>query len=161
MPRHDRLEERKLDGSRNALRSWPHIRNPIRVTVNILVLQVARYLPLRAKNVVLRLLGVDVGENVAIGIREVFDVFYPERITIGDDTIIGAGTTILTHEATQDTFRTGPVAIGENVTVGANCTILPGVTIGDNATVSAHSLVNKDVPADAFVGGVPIESLDD
>ena len=43
--------------------------------------------------------------------------------------------------------------------MGANCTILPGVEIGDNATVSACSLVNKDVKANSFVGGVPARNL--
>jgi len=49
--------------------------------------------------------------------------------------------------------------ICEDVTIGANCTILPGVIIGKGATVSAMSLVNRDVPAGAFVGGVPIRLL--
>jgi len=57
-------------------------------------------------------------------------------------------------------WRTGPVVIGRNVTIGANCTLLPGIVIGDGATVSAMSLVNKDVPPGAKVGGVPIRSLE-
>ena len=40
--------------------------------------------------------------------------------------------------------------------IGANTTILPGVTIGDGAVVSAGTLVHKDVPAGAFVGGNPM-----
>ncbi|MCS7087780.1 MAG: hypothetical protein NZL91_03670 [Thermoflexales bacterium] len=49
--------------------------------------------------------------------------------------------------------------IRRGATIGANCTILPGVVIGEGAVVSAMSLVNRDVPAGAFVGGVPIRLL--
>jgi acetyltransferase-like isoleucine patch superfamily enzyme len=49
------------------------------------------------------------------------------------------------------------VRIGKRVTIGANCTILPGVTIADGSIVSAHSLVNRDV--EGFVGGVPARPL--
>jgi len=51
------------------------------------------------------------------------------------------------------------VVIGRDVTIGAKSTILPGVVIGDGAVVSAMSLVNKDVPPDTLVGGVPIRVL--
>ena len=43
--------------------------------------------------------------------------------------------------------------------IGANTTILPGVTIGDGAVVSAGTLVHKDVPAGAFVGGNPMRII--
>jgi acetyltransferase-like isoleucine patch superfamily enzyme len=43
--------------------------------------------------------------------------------------------------------------------IGANSTILPGVTIGDGAIVSAGTLVHKDVPAGAFVGGNPMQVI--
>ena len=49
----------------------------------------------------------------------------------------------------------GPVIIGKNVWVGRCSTILSGVTIGDNAIIGANSVVNKDVPANAVVAGVP------
>ena len=51
------------------------------------------------------------------------------------------------------------MVVGRDVLIGANCTILPGVVIGDGATVSAMSLVNKDVPPGAMVGGVPIRLI--
>jgi acetyltransferase-like isoleucine patch superfamily enzyme len=51
------------------------------------------------------------------------------------------------------------VVIGRDVVIGASCTILPGVVIGDGAVVSAHSLVNRDVAAGSFVGGVPARPL--
>jgi len=66
---------------------------------------------------------------------------------------------VLAHEFMVDEWRKGPVVIGKNVSIGANCTILPGVVIGDGATVSAMSLVNRDVPPGAFVGGVPAREL--
>ncbi|MGO2048604.1 MAG: DapH/DapD/GlmU-related protein, partial [Brachybacterium tyrofermentans] len=48
-----------------------------------------------------------------------------------------------------------PVTIGNNVWIGANVTILPGVTIGDDAVIAAASVVTKDVPAKALVVGSP------
>ncbi|MNE86632.1 Virginiamycin A acetyltransferase [compost metagenome] len=56
-------------------------------------------------------------------------------------------------------YRLGDVRIGSNVMIGANTTILPGVTIGDHAVVAAGSLVHKDVPAHAFVGGNPMREI--
>ena len=51
------------------------------------------------------------------------------------------------------------VKIGKNVMIGANSTIIAGVTIGNNSTVSACSLVNKDVKPYTFVGGIPIKVI--
>lgn len=52
-----------------------------------------------------------------------------------------------------------PIVIGNDVWIGANCTITKGVKIGDGAIVAANSCVNKDVPAYAIVGGVPAKIL--
>lgn len=52
-----------------------------------------------------------------------------------------------------------PVAIGRNVWLGARVIVLPGVTIGDDACVAAGSVVTKDVPARALVGGVPAKLI--
>jgi acetyltransferase-like isoleucine patch superfamily enzyme len=48
-----------------------------------------------------------------------------------------------------------PITIGSNVWIGANVTVLPGVTIGDNAVVAAASVLTKDVPDNAIVVGSP------
>lgn len=53
----------------------------------------------------------------------------------------------------------GNVVIEDDATIGANTTILPGVTIGRGATVSACSLVNKDVAPGSFVGGIPVRVI--
>ena len=102
---------------------------------------------------------MQVGRHTAFALMVMVDVFFPERIRIGDNSIVGYNTTILTHEYLIREYRLGDVQIGENVMIGANTTILPGVTIGDHAIVSAGSLVHKDVPAYAFVGGNPMRVI--
>ena len=52
-----------------------------------------------------------------------------------------------------------PIHIGKNVWIGSHATILPGVTIGDNAIVAAGAVVSKDVPKNAVVGGVPAKMI--
>ena len=52
-----------------------------------------------------------------------------------------------------------PVRIGDKVWVGANATILPGVTIGDGAIVAAGAVVTKDVAPRTVVGGVPAKVI--
>lgn len=53
----------------------------------------------------------------------------------------------------------GPVEIGDNVKLGHSSSIRPGVTIGDNATIAAHSFVNRDVKKGEKVAGTPIKTL--
>ncbi|KAF5418013.1 MAG: maltose O-acetyltransferase [Candidatus Methanocomedens sp.] len=105
-----------------------------------------------------RMMGIRVGSNVSIALEVTMDVFFPQLIEIGDNTIIGYNTTILCHEFLIKEYVTGPVVIGRDVMVGANTTILPGVTIANGSVVSAHSLVNSDI--EGFVGGVPARPLD-
>ena len=50
---------------------------------------------------------------------------------------------------------TAPVVIGDNVWIGANATILPGVTIGSMSVVAAGAVVTKDVPSGVLVAGNP------
>ncbi|WP_138756360.1 acyltransferase [Paenibacillus sinopodophylli] len=128
---------------------------------NFIFIQLARYCPiLPLKNwIYRRVLGMKIGEHTAFALMVMVDVFFPERISVGNNTIIGYNTTILTHEYLIKEYRLGNVSIGSNVMIGANTTILPGVTIGDNAIVSAGSLVHKDVPAYAFVGGNPMREI--
>jgi maltose O-acetyltransferase len=51
--------------------------------------------------------------------------------------------------------------VGANVWVGANCVLLPGVTIGDNSLIAAGSVVSHDVPPNEIWGGVPAKKLKD
>jgi maltose O-acetyltransferase len=55
--------------------------------------------------------------------------------------------------------KAAPVRIGNDVWIGGNVTILPGVTIGNNVVVAAGAVVNKDVPDNSLVGGVPAKLI--
>ena len=125
---------------------------------NNILMRLARISPsLSLKLWLYRMMGIRVGSNVSIALEVTMDVFFPQLIEIGDNTIIGYNTTILCHEFLIKEYVTGPVVIGRDVMVGANTTILPGVTIANGSVVSAHSLVNSDI--EGFVGGVPARPL--
>ncbi|OCI10712.1 acetyltransferase [Staphylococcus aureus] len=103
-----------------------------------------------------QLLNINIGNQSSIAYKVMLDIFYPELITIGSNSVIGYNVTILTHEALVDEFRYGPVTIGSNTLIGANATILPGITIGDNVKVAAGTVVSKDIPDNGFAYGNPM-----
>ncbi len=158
--RQARLTVTAAPDARNSLVLWHQTVSVFKAMRNGFVIMVARHVPsLALKRWLYRQLGMQIGAYVSFAWHVTPDLFFPELISVGDNTIIGYNTTILAHEYLLQEWRTGPVRIGSNVTIGANCTILPGVIIGDGAVVSTMSLVNKDVPAGATVGGVPIRPL--
>ncbi|MEC0244895.1 acyltransferase [Paenibacillus chitinolyticus] len=128
---------------------------------NFVWIQISRYCPsLPVKNwIYRRMLGMEVGEHTAFALMVMVDVFFPEKIKIGRNSIIGYNTTILAHEYLTKEYRLGEVRIGSNVMVGANTTILPGVTIGDGAVIGAGSVVHKDVEPYSFVAGNPLQVI--
>lgn len=132
-----------------------------KVVRNFIVIQTARYTPfLSMKNWLYRtLLGMKVGDQTSFALMVMLDIMFPEKISVGRNTVIGYNTTILAHEYLIKEYRLGEVVIGDEVMIGANTTILPGVQIGNQAIVSAGTLVHKDVPEGAFVGGNPMRII--
>lgn len=132
-----------------------------KVVKNFVVIQLARYTPfLGMKNWLYRtFLHMKVGKHTSFALMVMPDVMFPEKISVGMNTVIGYNTTILAHEYLIHEYRLGEVIIGDEVLIGANSTILPGLSIGNGAIVSAGTLVHKDVPEGAFVGGNPMNII--
>jgi len=85
-------------------------------------------------------------------------------ISIGDNTMIGQGVTIVTlnHDLNPKTrINANPkqVKIGKNVWIGASSTILPGVSIGNNAIIGAGSVVTKNIPPNTVAVGNPAKVI--
>lgn len=156
--RHERVTRHPTPGRPSSLWTWPDARHPLRIVRNYIAIVLARHSPsLRLKNRLLRRIGVTVGDGVSWGLESTPDVFWPELLTVGDGAIIGYDVTLLCHEFLQDEYRTGPVVVGDRAMIGAGAIVLPGVEIGEGASVAANSLVVEDVPPGATVAGVPAE----
>ncbi|WP_305151157.1 sugar O-acetyltransferase [uncultured Dubosiella sp.] len=87
-------------------------------------------------------------------------------ITIGKHVFIGPNCGMYTANHPLDASERNagleialPIRIGDNVWLGGDVTILPGVTIGENAVIGAKSLVNKDIPANVLAVGNPCRVL--
>lgn len=88
------------------------------------------------------------------------------KVCIGDYCMIGPNTLITTvgHPLTPKGRRNkkakgSPINIGDDVWIGGNCTILPGVTIGNNVIIAAGAVVTKDVPDNSLVAGIPAKVI--
>lgn len=106
----------------------------------------------------------DCGKNIHLG-RDVFinagckfqdqgGIYLGDRVLVGQNVVLAT----LNHgmdPAHRADLHPAPIRIGDDVWIGANATVLPGVTIGDGAVVAAGAVVTRDVPAMTAVGGVP------
>jgi acetyltransferase-like isoleucine patch superfamily enzyme len=160
-PARDFIEH--VGGAPNAHRFWYAARREhapavsfARILFNYCAIYAAKHCPsLAFKRWLFRALGMKLGANVTIASGVTLDYFFPELIEIGDDTIVGMDCLLLTHEFLHDRYRVGQLRIGRNVLIGAGSTILAGITIGDDCTISAMSFVNRSIPAGTFVSGNP------
>lgn len=90
-------------------------------------------------------------------------------ITIEDNVLIAPKVSLLSEQhpispENRHSLMVGHIHIKKNAWIGANATILPGVTIGENSIVAAGAVVSKDVPDNTVVGGIPakvIKTIDD
>ena len=108
----------------------------------------------------------DYGYNISVG-----ENFYTNhdvvildgaKVTFGDNVFIAPGCCFSTagHALDVEQRNAGleiafPITVGNNVWIGANVTVLPGVTIGDDTVIGAGSVVNRDIPSGVIAAGNP------
>ena len=95
--------------------------------------------------------GLQLGRCTDIGaftyINAKFGVIIEDEVQIGSHCSVYTVSTIDNKE--------GPVVLKRNCRLGTHSSVMPGVTIGENAVVGAHSFVNSDIPANSVAYGVP------
>lgn len=106
----------------------------------------------------------DFGKNIRVG-KDVFinhccEFMDRGGITLEDRVLIGPKVNLITinHPVEPSQRRStfcAPIVIGRNAWIGAGASVMPGVTIGENAIVAANAVVTKDVAANTIVGGIP------
>lgn len=107
--------------------------------------------------------GMKIGKNVFIDPSAVLDPWHGRHITISNNVTIAPGVRILCHDASSKkrlgVTLVAPVDIGDNVFIGADSLILPGVRIGAGAVIAAGAVVTQEVDSGIIVAGVPAKFI--
>jgi acetyltransferase-like isoleucine patch superfamily enzyme len=113
-------------------------------------------------------IGVKLGNNVVFyGINPGTFSTEPWLINIGNNVFITHGIQFITHDGgtlilrkeVPDLELTAPISIGNDVYIGLNVTILPGVKIGNRCIIGTGSIVTKDIPDNSVAAGVPAKVI--
>jgi len=102
--------------------------------------------------------GLKIGTGCKLG-SCIIDPSHCFHITIGDNVTFGPHVRILAHDASTKVFldytRVANVTIGNNVFIGAESIVLPGVSIGNNVIIGAGSIISRNIPANSVAIGRP------
>jgi acetyltransferase-like isoleucine patch superfamily enzyme len=175
------LHFKKIEGLAVMLQSG-HIRRIIKAIADVLTPSAPNYQGWELKNFWLRLAGVNISKiGVAIGagfqcidgheenirierhvaIGHNVHIWNFGDVQIGQFCMIAAGVTVSNGWHDKSTFvpASGSITIGPGCWIGVNATIVGSVNIGANVIIGAGALVNKDVPANSIVAGVPAKII--
>ena len=128
--------------------------SPIRIVLRKILIPFIQFVPgWRLRTFLWRVCGARIDSSVWIARTAVLDEEALELITIEEGVRISYGVMLITHSDLDKEI--GAIRIGRQAWIGAGAIVLPGVTIGSYSVVGAAALVNKDVPPDTRVAGVP------
>ena len=136
-----------VDVGKKLIRDWKMHRNPVSYA---------------------RGLGVQIGADCRLlGLTPATFGSEPYLVRLGNHVTVTSGVRFVTHDGGVWVFREkipeidvfGPVRVGNNVFIGLNSILLPGVTVGNNVIIGAGSVVNRDVPDNSVVAGVPAKII--
>ena len=106
---------------------------------------------------------IKIGSNTSPGIMPGNYIQGKNGIIFGNNVRLGPGVGIISANHSADNFdvwtKCDPIQIGNNVWIGMNSVILPGIKIGDNVIIGANSVVNKDVPPNVIAAGNPCKII--
>ncbi|MDH3627002.1 MAG: acyltransferase [Acidobacteriota bacterium] len=106
---------------------------------------------------------ITVGDNSPVGLSGGGYVQARNGIIIGNNFRMGPGVGLISANHDLDDYDrwapTAPITIGDNVWIGMNTVVLPGVRIGDNVVVASNSCVNRDIPPNSIAGGAPCQVI--
>lgn len=153
------LKTIRNSAKRRGMNPWFFI---LKKAVNICLFRISFFCPLNSIRIKChKLRGVKIGKNVYIGMQCSIDNAYPEYIYIEDNVSIAAECLIIAHSNPYSHFRdvtsaqVAPVIIKNGAWICVRSLILPGVTIGENAIVSAGSVIATDIPPRSVASGNP------
>lgn len=163
---HDDKSLRKTIKNSSARRGMSSWRFALRKIRNIILYRWAYMCPLNSWRVKMhRRRGCHIGKNTYIGMHCILDNAYPEYIYIGDNVSLAGEVTVIAHSNPYAHFspvvesKVAPVEIKDGAWIGAKAIILTGCVIGENAIVSAGTVVDKDVPDYSLAKGNPMKII--
>ncbi len=119
--------------------------------------------PVHFTSRVLNYKNIKTGNRTAPGMNANCYIQAKAGIEIGHNFRIGPGVGLISSNHDINDYDKwidkGPIVIGDNVWIGMNAIVLPGVKIGNNVVIAANSVVTKDIPSNSIAGGVPCKVI--
>lgn len=119
--------------------------------------------PVHFTSRVLNYKNVKIGNRCGLGMNLGCYIQAKNGINIGHNLRMGPNVGLISANHDLDDYdswiKTTPITIGDNVWIGMNSVVLPGITIGDNVVIAANSVVTKDIPSNSIAAGSPCKVI--